>query len=196
MFKKWANDWGLLHPGWDMMLWHEQDVSRALLGNPVWQLWEDAARISSNVHQYRSDLLRYALLNLVGGVWLDMDMEPHRNLGPLLDGHTFVAVWEVPDEWVTNAFLASVPGHPVLKAIIDALPTGALLPGSNTVKSGPQFITPFVAEDTGVHIAPTETFFPFRWDELDKRGSAMGIYGTHHYNNKSSREKARWHEQV
>ena len=73
----------------------------------------------------RADLFRYCILYVNGGVWIDVDIEV---IHPL---HTFitpaaelVVVHDggMPgDEFLYNAFLATVPNHPVLKRAMDII---------------------------------------------------------------------------
>jgi mannosyltransferase OCH1-like enzyme len=70
----------------------------------------------------QANIWRLELLNLYGGVYADTDIEPLKNIEPLLDGASAVAspfAAQVAGKTaINNAFLASEPGHPW---IVDSL---------------------------------------------------------------------------
>lgn len=71
---------------------------------------------------YKSDFWRYCVLFREGGVYIDSPMiciEPLRKIiNPKSD---FLCVWDIhpSGEGIYNAFMASVPNHPILKYVID-----------------------------------------------------------------------------
>lgn len=71
---------------------------------------------------FRADLWRYCVLYLFGGVYMDI---PMRCVTPLRDvfqpGVDLVVVKDSPSQpyYLYNAFMAALPGHPVLKRAIE-----------------------------------------------------------------------------
>lgn len=173
--------WQDLHPEWRCILWTPDRMPP--LQNQ--DLYDRAAQISREPWQFRADVLRYEVLYTFGGVWVDMDFEPVQPLDALM-GPSAWAAWEETNKWVSNAIMAAEPLHPFIADLIENLPGSAHLPGGNTVKSGPQFITPY-ALDHGIDIYPRDYFYPFLWNELGKRGKVKGVYATHHFWNRTKR---------
>jgi len=94
--------------------WMKQNCSE------YWPAWDDMQLPAA-----RADLFRYCILHVNGGVWSDVDIEV---IQPL---HTFIpSAAELlvvhdggmsGDEFLYNAFLATVPKHPVLKRAMDII---------------------------------------------------------------------------
>lgn len=174
--------WSTVHPGWEHRMWNEDDLR--WLSN---QAEFDNADILAPGHegQLRSDLARYEILHRHGGVYVDCDMEARQPLDPLLDVECF-AGWETDDLWVNNAVLGSVPGHPMMADLIRLAPASI---ASNRGKrpnrmTGPHLLTP-LARRWGITVHPSSTFYPYRWDELDRQGEDFpAARAVHHWDNK------------
>mmetsp|Transcript_25573 Transcript_25573/g.61489 ORF Transcript_25573/g.61489 Transcript_25573/m.61489 type:complete len:227 (+) Transcript_25573:1491-2171(+) len=85
-----------------------------------WPAWRDMELPAA-----RADLFRYCLLYTKGGVWSDIDMVPELALSefvPPTAKMVLVHDGGMPgEEFLYNAFLASVPGHPVLRRVMDII---------------------------------------------------------------------------
>lgn len=110
---------------YDHRLWNEENTSTLfpfmLNGSAV--MLQDA-RPNSVI---KSDILRYELLRLFGGIYLDTDIEMMRTFDELLDAPFFCA-----DEGMDNigtAVLGSIPYHPLNNAMLTAI-------YGNYIKSG------------------------------------------------------------
>jgi hypothetical protein len=106
--QNWASRLEELHPKWEVKIWSGD----ALAGCPY------------SFHDLRqaSNWLRLQLLWRHGGVYLDCDIEPLRNIEPLLAGLD-AAVTPMPNGRVCNSFLAASPGHPWIGTCCDLLLT-------------------------------------------------------------------------
>jgi hypothetical protein len=126
--------WRALHPGWEVRLWTD-----ATMRDFVGAAYPDflAAYDAYPRPIQRADCFRYLVLNALGGVYSDLDVEPFRAIDELIDGLTCFAGIE-PDEhmgsdrWhsgtpflVTNAFIGGVPGHPWFRQLVALLPQTA-----------------------------------------------------------------------
>ena len=72
--------WPEVHPGWEIRVWDEADLTALAMGTP----WEVALRLCRRLIQ-RADVLRCAVLERFGGVYADMDMYALKSLNCLLD---------------------------------------------------------------------------------------------------------------
>lgn len=66
-----------------------------------------------------SDILRIELLNIFGGFYMDTDYEALQSFKGLAKMYHFIAAQEPMSHFVNNAFLASVPHHPIIKKMIE-----------------------------------------------------------------------------
>ncbi len=185
LFAGFVDGWADLHPSWDVKVWGEDDLTD-LTNQAIY----DSAR-GDHAGQLRSDVARYEILRDHGGVYLDCDMEPLRPIDGLCGSLAFAA-WETDSRWVGNAVLGSVPGHPLWGELIAALPASvaASKPTDRpTLVSGPQFFTPRVRHRTDVRILSSASFYPYRWDQLDRASDDPGdAYAVHHWNNARRRK--------
>lgn len=177
--------WQDHHPGWEHRLWTEDDLPS--LRNQ--KLYDDAVRIAPrNVGQFRADIVRYELLERVGGVYVDCDFECRQPLDPLLEDIGCFAAWEVPNHWVNNAIMGATPGHAFVTALIDGLAANVRRrSGARPNRlSGPQYMTPlyrrFAADVT---VFPKEWFYPYLHDELERGGEDFpDAVAVHHWHNR------------
>lgn len=122
VFRSFGRKWRRLHPDWLVLDW----TSITRLDLPA-QRVRDRAKdvIPHDWKRFEADVLRLELLYEFGGLYVDMDVEPHAPIDPLLEGKK-VLVGRSPNvskgyHAITNCVMASVPGHPYIRALIDGL---------------------------------------------------------------------------
>jgi hypothetical protein len=98
-----------MHPNWEHRLWTE----KTLPDESIRSEWRNKLRMPAE----RSDLLRLELLYKFGGIYLDVDFALLKPLDPLLELAPIV-VCDLKPGRVNNAFIASVPGHPIIRTMI------------------------------------------------------------------------------
>ncbi|MBU1174828.1 MAG: hypothetical protein KKH72_05445 [Alphaproteobacteria bacterium] len=123
--------WRALHPHWDVRLWTDATMRDFVASSYPHFL---AAYDAYPRPIQRADSFRYLVLNALGGVYSDLDVEPFRAIDDLVAGQTAFAGIEPdehmgPDRWhsgapflVTNAFIGGVAGHPWLSLLVSLLP--------------------------------------------------------------------------
>ena len=94
-----------LHSGWKLMLWDEERVEE-LLGKfypellPIW--------LSYDVSIKRHDSARIFILHHLGGVYLDHDFMPIKNIEPLIENYQFIIGREEYTSFlVANGFIGA-----------------------------------------------------------------------------------------
>ena len=184
-YRRFAEGWQEKHPGWEVILWGEEHELPALRNQ---ELYDRAKELCPNhVGQLRSDIVRLELLELFGGVWIDVDFRCQKCIEPLLDSVQCFVAW-VTDEWLNNAIMGSVPGHPFIGRLIDGMAKSiAERPGQPPRRvSGPQYLTRVWRRqpDATVKLFDRGLFYPYRWDELDREGEDFpDAYAVHVWNN-------------
>lgn len=118
-FVGYVETWKSHHPAWEHRLWTEDD-----LGGETLRRLEVRETIRHPAE--RSDILRLELLYRYGGVYVDTDFECRRALDDALGEADFATAWLKRSEGgkeprVNNAFIASVPGHPLLDRALTEL---------------------------------------------------------------------------
>ena len=118
------------HPGWELRFWTEENLPD--------DLRRPEARERLRIPAERADILRIEILWRFGGVYTDADFECFRSIEPLIENLDFFGAYRKHDR-INNAFLGSVPGHPVLDRALDEMqPTETF--GYDKTAAGPEFL--------------------------------------------------------
>jgi len=110
LYKEYMATWKKLHPGWEFVLWTDKDVER-------WNFTSKDLFHRASSYQEKSDILRYEILFLYGGVYMDVDYVCLKSLEPLHHRYEFYASLEphYPSTQVTGAIIASKPGNKIFQ---------------------------------------------------------------------------------
>lgn len=171
-FLDWRARWLQLHPGWELKVWNDAAVNSWIqasdegVGSPFQhrRIYEQLG-----VMAQRIDLLAVEIPYAFGGIYIDCDFEPVKNIEPLLDEVQAFAAWETderPDGIIAGGIMGCVPGNAVFGDIIAGIP-GSLRAnvgvGINGV-TGPGYRTPHWLRhytDVGVKVFSKELFYPW-----------------------------------
>ncbi|HTA96332.1 MAG TPA: glycosyltransferase [Solirubrobacteraceae bacterium] len=161
------------NPDWEMRLWSEADLAELEI--------EEAERKRARTHSELSNLMRYEVLRRFGGIYVDTDVECLQSLEPLLCGVDAFAALEGEGR-VGNAILGSTPGH---RAFVRAaqLARRTLGTGAHSVDAnGPYLLSLILEQEPSVTIFGAHLFYPYRWDEPERRHEAFpDAYMVHHW---------------
>ena len=164
--------WKRLHPGWEHRLWRPDDVAAALPGSRM----GDGRHLAE-----QADILRYELLARYGGVYADTDVECLRPFDELLGGVTLFAGLEVPGR-LCSAVLGAVPGHDAFVTAARLAPEMIRGGGVTPFATATTFLTYVVAEHGDATIYPPELFYPYLWDEAERRHDEFpDAWAAHHW---------------
>lgn len=180
--------WAQMNPGWEVKLWEKGPESFAMVNEC---LYRKEAPSGHNGFRFRADLLRLEILYHYGGLYVDMDTEPLRPLGDLLDGKSAVAAFS-PNRWkgervISNAIMAAEPGHPWIVRCIQTMKIsiqtyrGRFL----AMVTGPHHVNRCLRPKDGVHIFEPSVLYPMTLAEL------AGAYTLHAWETRTklTREK-------
>ncbi|HEV2917001.1 MAG TPA: glycosyltransferase [Candidatus Babeliales bacterium] len=187
-FSAFQQSWQTMHPTWQYRLWTQYDIPNLPLVNRI--LIEQAQNPAE-----KSDLLRYEILNLYGGVYVDMDFECLQPLDVLNDKYDFYIGIQPLDCGLVqlgSGLIGAIPGHPIIKKCIDSLELSYAKSQANTgitVKSGPVFLTKIFIQYADCpnlrNVAlPAHYFYPLtcRQPSCDpKFWLSQGSFGIHHW---------------
>lgn len=162
------------HPDWEMRLWTEEDLTELGIGATE----RERARTNAEL----ANLVRYEVLHRHGGVYVDTDVECRRRLTPLMRGVDAFAALEVPGR-IGTAVLGSVPGHPVYaRAAGLARRTLGIFELQSPSTNGAYFLSLIIEQERNVAILAARVFYPFLWDELERRHETFpDAYTIHHW---------------
>ena len=178
-----------LHPGWDYRFWTDVD-NATFVKTEYPAFFPIFTALPKNI--MRADVIRYLLMDRIGGLYLDLDYEMLKPFD-LLD-YEAVVPWESSGEWgqgndiLGNAFFASTPGQPFFRRVIDELTLKPPLgPDADVLTStGPAFITRVYREmgpeAARIYAPAREIYNPVtprnekQYQAILKEGKARGIH--------------------
>lgn len=167
-----------LHPGWELRSWERSEDLDWMQNRALFEAFPPRKQ----TYAFRADVARYEILNRFGGCYLDTDVEPLKAFDPLLeDGRPFVA-W-CSDEELDPSIIASPPGHPAIRQLVEDLadvdPNASSPPGT----TGPRYVTARWRHREDVLRLPPYTFFPFHWRNMDSDHGPWPerSYAVHHW---------------
>lgn len=156
-YKKWAE----LHPDWQIMFWNDEYIPTS----------KNKDVIKSRKHfSSKSNIVRLEVVEKYGGVYVDTDVEPIKNLEPLLENIEAFVGYQLVNEKVCNAVFGATPHHPWLKTLLETLPAyQEQEPPWGSVHMGEA-----LKKHRDVTIFQPEVFYPFLWDEPQKSRGPFG----------------------
>ena len=125
-FRAFGETWKMNHPTWEYIFWDEARIN-AFIQDFYPQYLTAYKSFKYNIQRW--DVIRYLILEKVGGVYVDFDYECLSPLDDVLKGKSCCFASE-PSEYVkffskevyfNNALMASIPNHPFMKIIIEAV---------------------------------------------------------------------------
>jgi mannosyltransferase OCH1-like enzyme len=199
---EWQSRWAALHPGWEIKTWRQVPNLPAHLlacGDELAECRYPAYLASCPTYAKRSDVWRYDLLEQFGGIYLDTDFEPVKNIEPLLDGVEAVAgLCQTVYDWsdacpegktkieVGCSIMGSTPRHPWLRELVSLVPEQD--PLAQLSLAFP-FLTEVTARHPDVRLLDPEVFYPVTWEHyarggrrsLKKEALPAGTYAAHRW---------------
>lgn len=177
-----------LHPTWEYKLWTDE-----MLATFIQSVYpEFVARYNAYPHHIqRVDAARYLILNSIGGVYIDLDIELVSAIDDLLTAKSVFATEHPIDAnrmgvkvLVSNAFMATAPNTKTFHNITHQLIQDHPHPYSDKRmavlhSTGPMFLTNRVGHED-VLLLPSNTFFSKSLTGVYQHASDP-VYGVHHF---------------
>jgi inositol phosphorylceramide mannosyltransferase catalytic subunit len=183
-YKPLIQSWIDFNPGWECKIWNDADAQAYDFEN------KDMFNQEAN-YGAKSDILRYAILEKEGGVYIDVDYECLKNLDTLNHTyHFYIGIQPLDTNYVQLGIglIGSIPHHPLMNYTIEKLKYNKDVK-QIIVKTGPIFFTRCFIEFFGKSglrdIAfPASYFYPCgyvqRGQPLDEWYKAEA-YAVHHW---------------
>lgn len=190
-FRRFRERWQALHPGWSMTVWDDARFQREAMSARTARYYRDPKRWSpkSSVWQWRADIARYEILERLGGVWVDADLEPLRPIDPIIDQATGGAFAAREDHrHVNNALLGCEPGHPfmadVMRGLGDRIVRNRHLRVNRSIGAG--YLTMLADRHDELLVLPAHLVYPFSYNELHRRDETFPeAFTKHHWHNRT-----------
>lgn len=113
--KKFIESWKGLHPEYDFILWKDNNLDKLEINDTCKAVMKNAGE----KYACQADIVRYIAVNKFGGIYTDTDIICYKNISNLLEEKLkFIALRPHDGNWITNAFFASTPNHPILNSVI------------------------------------------------------------------------------
>lgn len=116
-FMAFMESWKIYHPDWEYRLW--DDAALAMLPMHNKSLYE-----SSTNYGERSDIARYEILNLFGGLYVDVDYEALQPIDPVHERYDFYIGIQPLDVHLVHlgtGLIGAAPGHPLIRAAVEGI---------------------------------------------------------------------------
>ncbi len=114
-FDAWRQSWVMMHPDWDYRLWTDESVREFPVTST--DIYNKTASAGP-----KSDILRYAVLEKYGGVYIDVDFECLQPLDTLHGmGSLYAGFLDCKPAIISGALLGAAPHHPVIQRCLDGI---------------------------------------------------------------------------
>ena len=166
---EWRQKWIDLHPGWTCLLWNDFNLSSTLycikighfiVPSPANQ-W--AIEKAANVSQ-RTNIWRYHIINWLGGLYVDTDVEPLKPIDPLIENlEAFTSARTNNPSVYECALMGATPQHSWLDDLVKNIHTQD---PSVSFSLGVEYFTPITKVHAEVSLLPDKAFLsncPSQW---------------------------------
>lgn len=193
-YVEYGEQWLNLHPGWTLTTWTYENLPK-LVNQEIfdgigtrWPIRAGAAKPETVVQVQQADIAAYEIVFKFGGVYLNCDIEPVRNIGPLLNTKRGgFLTWEADKLWISNAVLASYPHHPFWTECIARIPARMERGKQINWQTGPALVTETWRDHHDLMtVYPQSYFNPVSWQGQKAVGPT---YAIHHWGHKTPDEK-------
>jgi len=149
LYVQFKQQWLDLNPGWELRDWGYDDLPP--LDNQTefdgcgttWFPGRGDAKEATMIQVTQADIAAYEILYKNGGLYLNCDMKPIKPLPEDFCDHDAILAYELDGWLISNAFMAAVPKHPLMKAVIEAIPGSVRAAADRSMDwiTGPKLLT-------------------------------------------------------
>lgn len=186
---RFASRWQELHPQYEYRLWTDAQ-NDAFVKSEFPEYYGLYRSFSREI--FRADLARCLYLWRFGGVYVDLDVEPLRPVDAFLASHGDCVLGAEPAAHAhkrrgkavlaCNAFMASAPGHPFWRRMLEEMARRAARGGEPVAVTGPialDAVHERYGDELGVAVSEPDAFFPL--PDFDAQSLPLGDNARKHY---------------
>ena len=160
------------HPDWEHRLWTEAEIADLTLTNST-------PYSMATTPAQRCHIARYEILEKLGGVYVDCDVECYRSIDGFRNSTGFAAAED--DEKIGCAVIGCQPGDQLMRRVIELLPHSFGNSGDVAKETGSGLFTQaFFADDHDWRLHYWHTFYPRHWSGREN-GPLDRAYCQHHW---------------
>jgi len=153
--------WAKLMPEWTIRIWTNADITTNEFPERAVELINSASK-----GVQKADIMKYFIIEKYGGVYIDIDVVPHKSLEPLVNfkDAKLILCHDLPLTWeyVNTNFIAAKPNHLVLKKACDMCYTTLINTDDIKLKTGPFLLGHALAKTHIIeksYLLPIKTFY-------------------------------------
>jgi len=194
-FHTWRTSWMKKHPDWTFYFWRLDNLPDSI---------SPAVKAAANDPGFalcpKSDMIRFEIVRLFGGIYVDTDMECLRSFDPFLD-HEFFSGYEDDERRICPSVFGAEPNHPILNHMAKTSVENAQRYGYELCNAQPHKYTsvkPFTKivraymeqqpeqDDSSlpesIKVYDRNYFYPVYFNEKHRlKEKAVGSYAKHHW---------------
>ena len=192
-FEEFYNKWRIMYPEYNFIFWNDELVNASkLIDESISKHYYSECKIA-----FKSDLLRFKILEKYGGIYIDTDTEPLKKMGYEFLSNDFFSGIQKPYRQVAIGIMGSEPNNKLVKeyntSVLDNIEFNIKQNGKLTDElwkiTGPQFFDEICnnyKKLNGYTFYESEYFYPYGWNELERRHenfkeTCPDAYSVHHW---------------
>jgi len=171
-FHEWRNTWMKFHPDWTFHFWRLSNLPLDKMDKKI----ITAIRDPKYSITPKSDLLRFELVRIFGGIYTDTDIECLKPFEQFRS-HSLFSGYENDHGTVCPSLFGAEPNNPILIKMCQISINNAINCGYDRTNKYPNKVTSVVPfsdllknhlSDNGVKVYPKEVFYPISYNERDR----------------------------
>jgi mannosyltransferase OCH1-like enzyme len=183
-----------MYLGWEVIIWDDEKIKNQI---HIPHRLKSYCNDDNMKPAFKVDILRYLVLNQIGGMYIDVDFEPLKKIPDIFFNFDFLGTVQINNE-VANGFIYSKPNSDVLNEVISKLPDHLLKCKSEGLYvnknipylTGPQYFNDICKnyiDNYEYYFFSYQYFYPYWYTEPDRRYEEFSItspmsYSVHHWN--------------
>jgi mannosyltransferase OCH1-like enzyme len=189
LYIKYIETWIKNHTDWIFCFWNDENIP-ILINQKYYE--------ESNINAMKADILRYEILYIFGGVYVDCDFINCKNIDEIIKNYDGFSGYE-STKYIAIGIMGFIKNDIILENIIKILPYNIELNNKNNLHvpelSGPIFFTKIwkLYNTSNHYIFPIDYFYSYTFNDklnnkkiqLDKLTYAIHMWG-HSWKNKNS----------
>lgn len=187
-FHAFRNTWMVHHPDWTFYFWRINNFPSEANVEIISALNDPKYSITP-----KSDIMRFEIVRLFGGIYVDTDMECLKPFDNFLD-HEIFSGYEDGGSTICPSLFGAVPNHPVINAIAELSIKNAKINGYDKSNKQPNIVTgvvPFTrvlkqhSHNENIKIYNKNYFYHIGYEERHRLNETHPeAYAKHHWTGK------------